>query len=388
MIRLEPSPNIWDAVAYQYFAGRSPWFYQRESALIRVLRYYWRENVSILEQEIHEQPAVIARLLERETESVGRLAGKLREGFSHVVIAARGTSDNAARYAQYLLGAHNQLQVALATPSLFTLYGQPPRMDGALVMGISQSGQSPDIVSVVAEGARQGRPTLAVTNDVASPLARAAAHVIPLHAGPERAVAATKTYTASLAAMALFSALLASDAARVAELRGLPERVKQTLDGLASRLARVERYRYMTHCAVVGRGFNYATVFEIALKIKELTRVVAEPYSSADFRHGPIAMVRDGFPVLLVAPRGAVAGDLRALIEELKELDAEQLIISDDAGLLEGAHLALPLPPDTPEWLTPLVAVLPGQLFAMTLAGVKGLDPDHPVGLSKVTETL
>jgi glucosamine--fructose-6-phosphate aminotransferase (isomerizing) len=129
-------------------------------------------------------------------------------------------------------------------------------------------------------------------------------------------------------------------------------------------------------------------VFEVALKIKELTRVVAEPYSSADFRHGPIAMVRDGFPVLLVAPRGAVAGDLRALIEELKELDAEQLIISDDVALLAGAHLALPLPPDTPEWLTPLVAVLPGQLFAMTLAGVKGLDPDHPVGLSKVTETI
>lgn len=344
--------------------------------------------MSILEKEINEQPAVITRLLEQETENVRRLTADLRGRFSHVVIAARGTSDNAARYAKYLFGAHNQLQVALATPSLFTLYQQPPRMDGALVIGISQSGQSPDIVSVVAEGWRQGRPTVAITNDVASPLAQAAESVIPLHAGSELAVAATKTYTASLAAMALFSAQLAGDGALVAPLRALPESIAQTLADLAPILGRVERYRFMTHCAVIGRGFNFATVFEIALKVKELTRVVAEPYSSADFRHGPIAMVHDGFPVILVAPRGAVVDDIRTLIGDLKGLGAEQLIISDDAQLLKGAHLALPLPAGLPEWLTPLVAVLPGQLFGLTLAQVKGLDPDQPLGLSKVTETL
>jgi glucosamine--fructose-6-phosphate aminotransferase (isomerizing) len=344
--------------------------------------------MSVLEQEIHEQPAVIARLVEQETDNVRRLTAGLRGRFSYVVIAARGTSDNAARYAKYLFGARNHLQVALATPSLFTLYKQPPHMDGALVVGISQSGQSPDIVSVVAEGARQGRPTLAITNDPQSPLARAAGHVINLHAGPEQAIAASKTYTASLAAMALFSSLLADDAARLEQLHALPEQVKQTLDGLAPILERVERYRFMTHCAVIGRGYNYATVFEIALKIKELTRVVAEPYSSADFRHGPIAMVREGFPVILVAPRGPVADDLRSLVAELKRLDAEQLIISDDARLLDDAHLALPISPDVPDWLTPLVAVVPGQLFSRTLAQVKGLDPDQPLGLSKVTETL
>jgi glucosamine--fructose-6-phosphate aminotransferase (isomerizing) len=344
--------------------------------------------MSLLEQEINEQPEAIARLLERETENVRRLAAHLRGRFDHVVIAARGTSDNAARYAKYLLGAHNQLQVALATPSLFTMYRQPPHLDGALVMGISQSGQSPDIVSVVAEGARQGRPTLAITNDVHSPLARAADHVIPLHAGPERAVAASKTYTASLAALALFSALLSDDGAYVAQLCALPERLAETLAGLAPILKRVERYRYMSHCVVIGRGYNYATVYEIALKIKELTRVVAEPYSSADFRHGPIAMLHDGFPVILVAPSGPVMADLRTLSTELKPLQAEQLIISDDADLLGEAHLALPLPGDVPEWLTPLIAVLPGQLFSLTLAEVKGLDPDRPLGLSKVTETL
>jgi glucosamine--fructose-6-phosphate aminotransferase (isomerizing) len=345
--------------------------------------------MSILENEINEQPAVIARLLEQETENVRRLTADLRGRFSHVVIAARGTSDNAARYAQYLLGAHNRLQVALATPSLFTLYRQPPRLTGALVIGISQSGQSPDIVSVVAEGARQGRPSLALTNDMQSPLAQAADHVIPLHAGPEQAVAASKTYTASLAALALFSALMAEDAEPLlSQLRSIPERMAQTLSGLLPILHHVERYRYMSHCVVIGRGFNYATAFEIALKVKELTRVVAEPYSSADFRHGPIAMVHEGFPVILVAPGGAVAGDLQHLIAELKALKAEQLIISDDEALLQEAHLALPLPAAVPEWLSPLVCVLPGQLFSMTLASVKGLNPDRPVGLTKVTETL
>jgi glucosamine--fructose-6-phosphate aminotransferase (isomerizing) len=144
----------------------------------------------------------------------------------------------------------------------------------------------------------------------------------------------------------------------------------------------------MTHCAVIGRGFNYSTAFEIALKIKELTRVVAEPYSSADFRHGPIAMVQDGFPVILVVPGDAVAGDMRTLVGELGRLKAELLIISDHADLLQEAHLALPLLSEVPDWLTPPVAVLPGQLFALALAEFRGLDPDKPVGLSKVTETF
>ena len=201
-------------------------------------------------------------------------------------------------------------------------------------------------------------------------------------------MAATKTYTASLAALALFSCQLADDAQRLAQLRQIPDCIEQTLGGLAPMLSRVERYRYMDRCAVLGRGYNYATAFEIALKIKELTRTVAEPYSSADFRHGPIATVRDGFPVLAIAPGGAAAGDLQALVADLQKLDSELLLISDDAGVLAQAHLAMPLPAGLPEWLTPLVAVLPGQLFSLALTQAKGLDPDRPQGLKKVTETL
>jgi glucosamine--fructose-6-phosphate aminotransferase (isomerizing) len=144
----------------------------------------------------------------------------------------------------------------------------------------------------------------------------------------------------------------------------------------------------MAHCIVIGRGFNYGTAFEIALKIKELTQAITEPYSSADFRHGPIAMVRDGFPVMVIAPKGIVQDDISELVTDLKKRDAELLIISDDPKLLDQAHLALPISADVPEWLSPLIAVIPGQLFGLALTQARGLNPDLPHGLTKVTETL
>src|SRR6185436_10009712 len=162
------------------------------------------------------------------------------------------------------------------------------RMSGALVVGISQSGQSPDIVAVLEEGKRQGRPTLAITNDGSSPLAAAADHVIELHAGTERSVAATKTYTAQLAVMALLAAAWSGQPERLDELRRLPTALAATLETSAAVAQRAERYRYMEQCVVIGRGYNYATAFELTLKLKELTYVMADAYSSADFRHGPI----------------------------------------------------------------------------------------------------
>jgi len=327
-------------------------------------------------------------MLEQETETVRGFVAELRGTFDYVIIAARGTSDNAARYAQYLFGAHNRLPVALATPSLYTMYNQPPLMRNALVIGISQSGLSPDIVSVLEEANRQGQPTLAITNEPASPLAQTSRYVLPLHAGSERAVAATKTYTSSLAALALFSACLEDNPDHLAQLNNTPARMEATLQGLAAARRHVERYRYINRCIVLGRGFNYATAFEVALKIKELTRVIAEPYSSADFRHGPIALVQEGFPVIIVAPHGAVSDDLTDLIDAVKKRGCELLLISDQPDLLARAQLALPIPMDQPEWLSPLTAVIPGQVFSLQLTLEKGLDADRPAGLTKVTETL
>jgi glucosamine--fructose-6-phosphate aminotransferase (isomerizing) len=344
--------------------------------------------MSFLQNEIREQPQVLATLLAEELPSAQRTAADLRrQRVQYVLIAARGTSDNAARYGQYLLGAHNRLPVGLATPSLFSVYGTPPRLDGGLVIGISQSGQSTDIVAVLAEGRRQGVPTLAITNDPGSPLATQADYVLPLHAGPERAVAATKTYTAQLAALALLSCALEEDPSHLEALRQIPQAVQQALDQEESIARAVERYRYMETCVVLGRGYNYATAFEIALKLKELNQLIAESYSSADFMHGPIAVVGSGFPALVVAPNGAMFDTMRAFTLELKSRGAESIVISDRHDLLAEAVTPLVMPAGVPEWLSPIVAVVPGQLFALHLTLVKGNDPDRPQGLQKVTLT-
>ena len=344
--------------------------------------------MSILQEEIRQQPQVLMTLLDRETENVLRIAAELRaRSVKYVIVAARGTSDNAARYGQYLFGAYNRLPVGLATPSLYSIYGQPPRLEDSLVIGISQSGQSPDIVAVLEEGQRQGVPTLAVTNDPRSPLAEHSDYVIPVHAGEERAVAATKTYTAQLMALALLSCGLDPDPERLETLRQVPLTVERVLDGEAAIAEAVERYRYLETCVVLGRGYNYATAFEIALKLKELNHLIAEPYSSADFMHGPIAVIGTGFPVLVVAVSGGMFNTLQNFTLELKSQGAELLIISDRSDILAEAVTPLPLPETVPEWLSPIVAVVPGQLFALHLTLAKGNDPDHPRGLHKVTIT-
>lgn len=343
---------------------------------------------SNLEREILEQPEVLQRLLEIGRPTVERVAAAIRARAPYyMVIAARGSSDNATRYGQYLFSATNGLLVALAMPSLFTLYHTPPKLDKAMVLGISRSGRSPDIVAVVEEGRRQGALTVAITNEPDSPLAGAAENVIPLHAGEERSIAATKTYTASLLALAMLSAALARDAERFQALEALPDAVSEVLDSAPVMVKAAEWYRYMEACVVVSRGYNYATAFEIALKLKELTYVLAEPYSLADFWQGPVALVEHGFPVLAIVPDGCVAMELVDFLQQLKEREAELVVISDRADALALAQTPLPLPKGVPEWLSPLVAVIPGQLFALGLTLSKRFDPDHPRGLRKVTLT-
>ncbi|MBE3561603.1 MAG: SIS domain-containing protein [Ktedonobacteraceae bacterium] len=343
---------------------------------------------SLLEQEIHSQPERIAALLQRETTHIEQIVAQLPQ-FHYALIAARGSSDHAATYAKYAWAALAGYPVALATPSLHTLYKTAPRMDGALVVGISQSGQSPDIIAVLEAGKRQGCPTLAITNDGTSPLAVIADHVVELHAGVERSIAATKTYTAQLVVMALFAALWSRDQQRIRELQRLPEAIADTLNGNARTIAQqAERYRYMDRCVVIGRGYNYATAFELALKLKELTYVMATAYSSADFRHGPVATVESGLPVFLIMPSGATFNDMLDLASELKEREAELLVISDAEQALLTGKTRFPLTATVPEWLSPITAILPGQLFALALTLAKGYEPDRPRGLHKVTRTL
>jgi glucosamine--fructose-6-phosphate aminotransferase (isomerizing) len=342
-----------------------------------------------LHSEIFEQPQRLASLLDSQKQTAVEIAKAIQSrNVNYAFLAARGTSDNAGRYANYLWGAYNGLPLALATPSLFTYYQRPPRLNNALVVGVSQSGQSPDIVSVLEEGRRQNCLTLAITNIPNSPLAQAADFVLDIQAGEEKAVAATKTYTSELMAIAMISAALSNSDASWKELDSVSKWAEQVLT-LDEQIAQMtQRYRYMSQCVVLGRGFNYATAFEWALKLKELTYVIAEPYSSADFQHGPIAMVEGGFPVLAVAPNGRVQDSMRDMLTRLrKQKDAELVVISDDAEALALAQSAIPLPHQIPEWLTPLVSILPAQLFACHLTKVKGYDTETPRSITKVTET-
>jgi glutamine---fructose-6-phosphate transaminase (isomerizing) len=343
-----------------------------------------------LKSEIFEQPAVLARLLRMQAEPAREIARSIRSREIHwVLIAARGSSDHAALYAKYLWGSRNALPVALAAPSLFTLYQTPPKIHGALVVGISQSGQSPDIVSVLAEARRQGAPTLAITNDLLSPLAETSEMVFDTCSGPERAIAATKTYTTQLLSIALLSAALAGEAGEDDEaLERVPAWIQGALDLDASVEQAAQRYRHMTHCMVLARGLNHATAFEWSLKLKELTGVLAEPYSSADLRHGPVAVVTRGFPILAVVPAGAVFEDVMALLESLvEEQGAELIAVSNHEKALALARTPLRLPAALPEWLSPLVSIVPAQLFSYHLARAMGRDTEAPRGLSKVTRT-
>jgi glucosamine--fructose-6-phosphate aminotransferase (isomerizing) len=340
--------------------------------------------------EIREQPEVAARLLADAAGEVEAVADAIRAAApAHVLIAARGTSDHAAIYAQYALGIVAGLPVGLATPSILSLYGAQPRMASALVIGISQSGASPDVVGVLRSARAQGAVTLAITNTPGSDLDRAAEHRIDLRAGPERAVAATKTYSGTLVALAMLSAALAPDPERAADdLAGLPDALAATLR-LEDEVRRIAADQAgMDRCVVLGRGYHYATAREWALKLKELAYVLADPYSSADFMHGPLALIEAGFPTLAMAPSGPTQADMESVIERLGgELGARVLVVSDDAGLRARGEWSLPLPPGLPEWLVPVPAILPGQLHAMHLTLAKGRDPQSPRSIGKVTRT-
>lgn len=341
-----------------------------------------------LYREIHEQPAVIENLVSQPQQAIIDLAAEMQSRqIRQIFIAARGTSDNAGRYAKYLLGAHNRCVVSLATPSLFTIYQRPPDLANTLVLGISQSGKSPDIVSVIKEGQKQGALTAAITNVPGSDLGKAAHIVLDLQAGEEISLAATKTYTAQLTSLAILSTLLNPSDPYSRDLQNLPDQVRKVFDYEPEIDNLAERYRYMTHCVVIGRGYNYASAFEFSLKMKELTYTIAEPYSSADFLHGPVALVDRGFPAFVIAPDGKMTPEIKALMARVQQRQAEVVLISDHEGLRQAADHKIPLPAGVPEWLSPITAIIPAQMFAMYLAHTRDFDVDQPRGLNKVTET-
>ncbi len=342
-----------------------------------------------LRDEILEQPEAAARFLATQSGPVAALADAIRaRDIEHVVIVARGTSDHAAIYAQYVLGIRHGLTAGLATPSVVSVYGADPGLRHSLVIAISQSGASPDIVAVVDAARRQGAPTVALTNDPDSPLGVAADWTIALSAGPERAIAATKTYTTSVLAIAALSAALSDDEADRAAVAAVPDAIAAVL-ALEPAMAEAARaHAAASRALIVARGYEYATAREWAIKIKELAHVFADPYSAADFAHGPVALVEDGVPVIAIVRDGPAAA---GLVEQLRllraDLDPDLTVLSDRSDALALATRPIELPPAAAEWIAPIATIVAGQLHAMHLTIARGKDPDAPRSIVKVTRT-
>lgn len=340
--------------------------------------------------EIREQPAALERTLNEELRPIEDLRRRLEVARPRlVVLAARGTSDNAAQFGRYLLEITTGIPVSLAAPSISTLYKAPVNLEGVLVIAISQSGESTDTNYVLERAREQGALTIGVTNEAASTMARIAEHTFLVRAGKEKSVAATKTYTGQLLMVYLLAYALGAPI-RTEDLQRLPAFASAALELEPEIAARSERYRFMEHTVVVGRGLNYSNAFEFALKLMETCYVVAERFSSADLLHGPIAMVGQSFPAFLFTPAGVTWPGMRQMLDKLDQVGAESLLITDRSNTeaLERARRAITIPAALDEMYTPIPYIIPMQLFAARLAEQKGLNPDQPRTLSKVTRTL
>jgi glucosamine--fructose-6-phosphate aminotransferase (isomerizing) len=341
-----------------------------------------------LRSEIAEQPGVVQRLLDEGRAEAGAHALALARA-RHLTLAARGSSDNAATYGKYLFESIAGLVTASAAPSLVTRYRAAPSFAGGAVIGISQSGSSPDVAAVVAAARADGAFTLALTNVARSKLASAAGAVFLLRCGRERAVAATKTYTASCIALALLASATAHARGRPAlSFEGIVDAVREAVEAEndASRLAR--RIGTGRMLVVLGRGYDYAAALEGALKIKELARVWAEPYSSADFAHGPRTLLERGTPVLLFASRGATLAEAHRIAADLRRRRARVYAITNDERLAEKVDDAVLLRTRVSETLGPIALSVVAQHVAASVARRHRRDPERPAGLSKVTRTL
>lgn len=349
--------------------------------------------------EIREQPQVLEKTLARGLKPAAALRRTLERRRPRLIfLAARGTSDNAAQFGRYLLEITTGIPVSLAAPSIFTLYESPIDLRDTLVIGLSQSGESTDVNLVLERAKTQNAVTIGITNEPRSRMASLAEHTLLVRAGRERSVAATKTYTGQLLMLYLIAQALGAPI-RTAELERIPAwtSASLTLEPAIAELA--IRYRFMDHAVVVGRGLNYANAFEFALKLMETCYVVAERFSSADFQHGPIAMVEASFPVFLFAPPGVTWPGLHEMLVRLESLRADTLLITDRSHeslrdsrfrrVVIPANIARPAASRFPaELYSPIPYIIPAQLLAACLAAEKGLNPDQPRTLSKVTKTL
>jgi glutamine---fructose-6-phosphate transaminase (isomerizing) len=337
-------------------------------------------------REIGEQPDALARILKRSAsqfKTLKTLPSKPR----FIVLVARGSSDNAALFGRYLLELTTGIPVSLAAPSIHTLYHKRLNLKDALVVGVSQSGESTDINLVLDNCKRSGAITIGITNEQHSSMASAVDELFWTGVGRERSVAATKTYTAQLMAFYILARALSPDSAKI-PFEQIPDLAGEALTLQESIAGIVDRYSFMPYCVVIARGLNYANAYEFAIKLTETSYLVAKPYSAADFLHGPVAVVERDFPVFIFAPPGRALADIRKLLIRLRSLQSDTLVISSEKSVLKLARRSIQFQSRIDEMLSPIPYVIPAQIFAALLAEARGLDPDRPRSLAKVTHTI
>jgi glutamine---fructose-6-phosphate transaminase (isomerizing) len=345
------------------------------------------EAGSLLLREIREQPAALVRLLEhrREYAAAARLACK--RDLKLVRLVGHGSSDNAASYGVYAFGLLPGWTALRDSISLSVYYGAETDLSGSCVVALSQSGQTPDVVEYVERARARGAFTLALTNEAASPLAEASDAMLPLAAGAEEAIAATKTYTAQVAALALLAGCIADEGERVVRgIREVAQVVEELLPGLEVRLSEVAvALMFVGRMFVIGRGPEFATAREISLKLLETCRVAAAPLTATDLAHGPIAALDGLFPVWTIAPDDPLLPAVREAAARAHAAGATLLVSGPGALSIPDGDYYVPVPKPGLALLAPLVSVVPGQVLAWALARAKGLDPDRPHALTKVT---
>jgi glucosamine--fructose-6-phosphate aminotransferase (isomerizing) len=344
--------------------------------------------MSLMLQEIAEQPAALEKTIAEERDKIARLGQSLKQrDLDLIVLVARGSSDNAALFGRYLLEITTGIPVSLSAPSVHTVYRAKLNLRRALVIGVSQSGEGEDINRVLQNARDGGAFTIGITNEPLSSMVKLVDETLLMHGGKERSVAATKTFTGQMMLFYMLAAVL-GDGVGAIEYENVPELATRALEQKPALVELVQRYVFMENCVVVGRGLAYANAYEFALKLMETCYVVAERFSSADFLHGPVAMIERHFPVILFAPPGVMLQGTKDLIDRLRELRADTLAITGDLDTAAKCTRSIIMPREIDEFLAPIPYIIPAQLFAALLAEAKGLDPDKPRSLSKVTRTL
>jgi len=339
-------------------------------------------------QEIAEQPAALEKTIAEESGKIRSLGRSIAQrDVDLIVLVARGSSDNAALFGRYLLEITTGIPVSLSAPSVHTLYQAKLNLQRAMVIGVSQSGEGEDINRVLQNARASGALTIGITNEPESSMVKLVDETLLMHGGRERSVAATKTFTGQMMLFYMLAAAIAGDLSKIA-YQQIPGLAARALEQEPAIVELVQRYVFMENCVVVGRGLAYANAYEFALKLMETCYVVAERFSSADFLHGPVAMIERHFPVILFAPPGVMLQSTKELIGRLQELRADTLAITSDLDTAAMCSRAIIMPREIDEFLSPIPYIIPAQLFAALLAEAKGLDPDAPRSLSKVTRTL